>query len=230
MENKTDNLNISANDGAVTTPGSDSSVRGSVAALSGGDPAGQQESSLLDRMKQQRVGQDYSQLMQQQRKQTTLRVRKPGRQEWIRVHSEEDYRQLARVFVDQQDIGKDVYWIDDDLAATLAPEDTRLVELLASINRQGEIFLWQLSVPSGDGRTNDWTASAREIAEVAQGIWVRVAPNVSEGRYDYYEPQISLPDPAWPEMGFDRMVELAFKGRIIDSPDHPLYKLMVEGG
>jgi len=180
-------------------------------------------------MKDQRVGQDYNQLMQQQRKQTRLRVRKPNRQEWVRVHPNDGYRQLTRVLIDQREMGKDAYWISDELATALAPEDTRLVELLTCINRQGEVFLWQLSVPSGDGRTNDWTESAREIAGVARESWVRVAPNVSEGRYDYYEPKISLPEPSWPEMGFDTMVELAFKGRIIDSADHPLFTRMVEG-
>ena len=185
---------------------------------------------LLDRMKAQRVDQNYSQLMQQKLKHTQLRVRKPRRQEWVRTHSEADYRQAIRVLQDEWEMEKPSYWIDDRLAAELAPEDTKLVEVLACITSQGEIFLWQLGIPSVDGRVNDWTATAREIAQMAQERWVRVAPNMSEGRYDYYIMDNKIPDPEWPDMGFGEMIELAFKSRIIDQPDHPLYRRMLQGG
>ena len=52
--------------------------------------------------------------------------------------------------------------------------------------------------------------------------WVRVAANMSLGAYEVYEASGSIPDPEWPDVTFRVLLEIAFKGRFIQSLDHPV--------
>ena len=49
---------------------------------------------------------------------------------------------------------------------------------------------------------------------------------MSLGGYEVFEALSNLSDPEWPDDGinFNRLVEIAFRGRIIDSIDHPIVK------
>jgi hypothetical protein len=51
-----------------------------------------------------------------------------------------------------------------------------------------------------------------------------VAANMSLGAYDVFEAMGELPEPEWPDISFNELITIAFKGRIIDSPDHPVLK------
>jgi hypothetical protein len=32
----------------------------------------------------------------------------------------------------------------------------------------------------------------------------------------------AIPDPEWPDVGFRQLLQLAFRGRVIQTPDHPV--------
>ena len=40
------------------------------------------------------------------------------------------------------------------------------------------------------------------------------------GAYEIFEAMGKLPEPNWPDEGFNELLEIAFKNRIINSPDH----------
>jgi hypothetical protein len=97
--------------------------------------------------------------------------------------------------------------------------------MYACINRQGVIFLWPVRLPGSDGRQLEWHRSAAEAAEMAMKRWVRVKANMNLGAYEVFEASASIPDPAWPsDLTFDQMLAIAFKGRLVDSFDHPVLK------
>jgi hypothetical protein len=52
--------------------------------------------------------------------------------------------------------------------------------------------------------------------------WVRVSANMSLGAYELFEAVGELSEPAWPEISFQEVLEVAFRGRIVDTLDHPL--------
>ena len=54
----------------------------------------------------------------------------------------------------------------------------------------------------------------------AQQHWVRVQSNQALGAYEVYEAQGELTDPVWPEESWQKLVHVAFKGKIIDTHDH----------
>jgi len=59
---------------------------------------------------------------------------------------------------------------------------------------------------------------------MAMERWVRVASDMSVGAYQAYEATGDLPEPEWPEHSFEEIVTIAFKGKIIDSSDHPIVR------
>jgi hypothetical protein len=89
------------------------------------------------------------------------------------------------------------------------------------------VFLWPVRLPQPDGRSNPWWDSAHEAAAMAQNRWVRVVADRDLGAYQILRAAATLDDPVWPDASFAELMRLAFRDRLISSPDHPaLRKLM----
>ena len=72
----------------------------------------------------------------------------------------------------------------------IAPQlvgETVMKTLFTAINRQGVVFLWPVTIPPPDGKTNEWWRSSREAAELAIPRWIRVKADMSLGAYQMYE-------------------------------------------
>jgi hypothetical protein len=54
--------------------------------------------------------------------------------------------------------------------------------------------------------------------------WIRLKANMSLGAYELYEAEAAIPDPEWPDLPFQELVRIGFKGRLIDGIDHPAIK------
>jgi hypothetical protein len=96
---------------------------------------------------------------------TTVPVRRPHKQEFIRVHADDTYRLETPVLELKED--RETYLVSPDLWPELPGELTPKV-LYTTINRQGVLTLWPIRLPGEDGRVDQWNASALEAAEMAQ--------------------------------------------------------------
>jgi len=148
---------------------------------------------------------------------TVIPVAKPNRQAFVRVHPSEHYRITTTVL----EYEREMYVIAPTLRGELAG-DTKVMTLFTAITRTGEFFLWPVKLPAEDGRQDNWSYSALKAAELAQKKWVRVVANMRAGAYDTFESAMVLSEPVWPELTFDEVVEVAFRGRYITSLDHPV--------
>ena len=54
--------------------------------------------------------------------------------------------------------------------------------------------------------------------------WIRVKANMSLRAYEIFEAESAIPDPVWPDLSFEAIYRIAFKDRLITSPDHPVIK------
>lgn len=152
---------------------------------------------------------------------TTIPVRKPSRQEFVRVHPHPCYRLGTYVFELTDD--RETYVVAKPLWTELAGELVYKM-LYTTITRQGVVLMWPVRLPGADGRIDSWNQSAAEAAEVAMQKWVRLASNRSLGAYEIFEAGAGLSEPSWPEENFNALLAIAFKGRIIQSLDHPVIK------
>ena len=170
-----------------------------------------------------RLGQDFAALAGVRKLITTVAVRRPDRQQFIRVHPSGDMC-LGPVAMIELEGGQDIYLVAPALFEDVGSE-AKLKMLYLAITRDGVVFIWPVAMPGPDGRTCAWWESAQRAAETAKTQWVRVTSNRDEGMYETLVPTgLSLPEPEWPDLPFARILELAFRDRIIKSLSHPVLK------
>ena len=152
---------------------------------------------------------------------TTVLVRRPKSQDYVRVHPDDKFREAFAVIELKDD--RERYLITPDIAVAL-PTEIVTEMLYATINRQKVVSLWPVRLPAADGRVNEWHRSAQEAAELAMSKWIRVIPNMSLGAYEIMPAPGKIPDPEWPEYQFQDLLRIGFRDRIINNFDHPVLK------
>jgi hypothetical protein len=154
---------------------------------------------------------------------TTVPVRKPSKEWFVRCHPDAAYHIETCVIELKED--SETYLVDPSLWAELAGESTFSPRLLITTqNKQGVVFLWPVRLPRADGRHDDWNRSALEAANHATKGWVRVQANMSLGAYEVFQAIGNLGDPEWPTLPLNDLLRIAFKDRFIDSLEHPVLK------
>ena len=168
-----------------------------------------------------RLSQDFASTVGVKKLLTTVPVRKPDRHWYVRTHSSEDYRIETAILEMKED--RETYLVAPGLWGELVGEITPKM-LFTAVNRQGVVFIWAIRLPKEDGRLDDWNRSALDAAERAQNGWVSVRANMSLGAYEVFEATGDIPDPEWPTETFQKLMEIAFKGRFIEDTDHPVLR------
>ena len=168
-----------------------------------------------------RLSQNFAEKIGVKKALLTIPVRKPGRQDFIRVHPDPSYRIETAVLELKEE--RETYLVAPEVWSEVPSELTPKV-LFTTTNRQGVLTLWPVRLPGEDGRLDDWNTSALKAAEMAQSDWVRVAANMSLGAYEVYVATGNLPDPEWPELPFAEILKIAFKGQFIEDLDHPVMR------
>jgi hypothetical protein len=151
---------------------------------------------------------------------TTVPVRKPNRQDFVRVRPDEKFRLSPAAIIELKE-DRETYLVPPAMALNLEGEFT-LATLYLAINCQGVVFLWPVKLPKTDGRRCDWHISAAEAAERAMSKWIRIKSNMDLGAYEIFEAENQLADPIWPDLPLSDILKIAFKGRLIDTLDHPV--------
>ena len=152
---------------------------------------------------------------------TTIPVRRPSRQEFVRVHPSPDYRENFPIIELKDE--REEYIVTASLVPELIGEFV-IKTLYLAINRQGTLFFWPVRLPGPDGKDMNWWKSAREAAVLAMKDWVRIKANMNLGAYDIFQPDGVIPDPEWPQRGFWELIKIAFRDHLIDRIDHPVIK------
>jgi hypothetical protein len=155
---------------------------------------------------------------------THIPVRKPGRQQFVRVHPEIE---LPIELLTLKDEGES-YLITPELRGALA-EETTLVTLHLAVTPQGVLSIWPVVIP-GDP-PNAWHSSAVEAANYARESWIKLSSDRHLGAYRVDRALGQLPEPGWPEeLGetppqmMQAAIRIAFRDRMIDNWDHTILK------
>jgi hypothetical protein len=168
-----------------------------------------------------RLSQDFVESAGVKKLLTTVPVRKPSPQDFVRVHPNPAYRMELAVIELKDD--REIFLLLPTIAREL-PGEFVMVTLFTAINRQGVVHLWPVRLPPPDGRINEWHRSAAEAAELAMRRWIRVKANMALGAYEMFEAASTIADPAWPELSFQELLRIAFRERLVDNLDHSVIK------
>ena len=93
---------------------------------------------------------------------TTIPVRRPGPQDFVRVHPSVAYRHLMALLKIEED-RDEIYAVDLNAVPDLRNE-CYAANLFTATTRTGVVFLWPVRVPAADGRVNEWHVSAATAA------------------------------------------------------------------
>ncbi len=168
-----------------------------------------------------RLSQRFSKGADVQRAIVTVPVRKPNPQEFFRVHPDEAWRLETALIEIKAD--REMYLVDPGIWP-LFPNECKPRTLYTTIDRRNVVTLWPVRLPDEKGRLDDWNRSAHEAAQLAMQKWVRLSANQSLGAYDIDIASGVFPDPVWPDITFQELLKIAFKGRLIEDLDHPVLR------
>ena len=152
---------------------------------------------------------------------TAIPVRKPNKQEFIRTHSDPNYR-LSGVAIIELREDRETYLVAPQYAEELDPNWFHICNVYLTINRQQAVSLWPVKLPDPGGRMSGWHTSGVECAEKAMKHWIRVVPNMSLGAYEIHLAENVLTEPEWPDKPFHELLKIGFKGRVIQDQEHPV--------
>src|SRR5215472_9678444 len=96
-----------------------------------------------------RLDQSYADTVGVKKLLTTVPVRKPNRQDFVRVHPDPEYRLTPAAIIEVKE-DREVYLVTPNMAQGL-PGEFSTVTLFTTINRQGTLHLWPVKLPAADG-------------------------------------------------------------------------------
>ncbi len=169
-----------------------------------------------------RLSQNFNEVAGVKKLLRTVPVRKPNKQDFVRVHPDAAFRENFAM-IELKDDREEYLVAGAGLMVELASDIVNKT-LFTAINRQGVVFLWPVRLPSADGKEMIWHRSARDAAEEATRHWVRVSANLSLGAYEITTAAAITLEPEWPEASFQELIRIAFRERLITSLDHPVVK------
>ncbi len=155
---------------------------------------------------------------------TNVLVGKPKKPQFFRTHASDDMTFPAMILENKE--SREAYVVVPEVAQEVS-ELVRPVMLHAAIDRQNNVSLIPVPLPGEDGTRNPWHESLAQAVEHAKLKWIRITANMHAGGYDVYEAEGELTEPEWPAHDIDALVQVAFRGKIITSLDHPVVQSLL---
>jgi hypothetical protein len=145
---------------------------------------------------------------------TTCTVRRPKKNEFVRVNVDDEKLYTGYILEDKDE---DTFYIIKDQALQYLYDLPPLKMLVLTVNQKGGFFLWP--VPTDD--RNMWNESSRKAYQIAKSQWVKLVGDRGEGLYHTYLAEGELPPPRWPDKTYWELVDLAFpNSKVVKDADH----------
>jgi hypothetical protein len=146
---------------------------------------------------------------------------------FIRVHPDSEYRTNLYLLEHKGDDERTTLYLVAPGLKHLReefPREIKLYRLFLAVTKQGGPFLWPQKLPTDDGMGVSWHESGIAAAEEAMHDWVKVEGDKRISSYTTKRPRMNYGDPVWPEITLRDALALAFKDRLIDSPEHDVLR------
>ena len=172
-----------------------------------------------------RLGTNYAEMVGAHEHLLEVPVRKPSKEAWFRVHPT-NRLETAVLEVGDEGSDREVFLVDPLLWPMLAMvESTFGPRLLVQYQtRQRVNALWPVKLPGSGQKMNPWTRSAIRAVELAKTHWVRLQSDMALGAYRAETAIGIMDEPQWPDYDLAKLLEIAFRDRLIASLDHPVLK------
>ena len=166
-----------------------------------------------------RLPQNFGQTLGVKKLLTNVPVGKPPPAMFFQVHPGLDMEFKTLVYPDKA--AGETYAVHPDLG-DLFGTMAKAVVLHLAVDRRGNPRLIPVVLPNDAGFRNPWHDSLSQAISAAKGQWVRITANRTAGVYDIFAAKEQLAPAEWPEQTMDQLVRIAFRGKVIDTLDHPV--------
>jgi hypothetical protein len=152
----------------------------------------------------------------------TVQVRKPPAEDFVRVHPDKAMTIPVALHEGRDNFTSEYYVVLPKVLSTMM--DLRgafYAQLHVTVTPSGTVMLWPVKLPTG-GAGNPWYESALRGAEMAKNDWIRIFADPGQKQYRLVKAPGVFAEPAFPDKSLNELLKIAFKGRVIDSDDHPI--------
>jgi hypothetical protein len=150
---------------------------------------------------------------------TAAPVRRPSKKEYFRTHPSDGYTLTAYIYEDDET--GDNYYVMPALRPLMAGDGgAKLVTLVLCVNRRSVLFFWPITTTT----VGEWRDTAMLIAQHGRTKWVKAIPDKGISGYRLKVAKADYGEPNWSDHTLPELLNIAFRGRIIDSLEHPLAK------
>jgi hypothetical protein len=158
----------------------------------------------------------------------TINVSKtPGKNEFFRTHA--DFRPIVPMVDCEVGMDRHYFAVTDPMIEALAGIGINVTNhtLYLTVTPRGAVRIVPIRHPDAEGNQNEYHRT-KEIGLI-DGVdrWVRLYTDLENRSYMVFPaPEGRFPNPIWPELKPAKLFRLAFKdkGRLLDSPEHALFK------
>ena len=152
---------------------------------------------------------------------TTVPARRPGPQDFVRVHPAPEYRENFSM-IDLKDDRED-YLVRPEIVPELTGEVVYKT-IFTAINRQGVVFCCRFAYRRPTTESRHGRGQRGKPLRWRWNKWLRVQANMSLGAYEMTTASGEMAEPVWPDLSFQELVRIAYRDRMITSLDHPVVK------
>jgi hypothetical protein len=147
---------------------------------------------------------------------------------FFRIDRREEMQQPVAIFEYKPEgrLSPEAHILTPDIAEQLGRRSRHAI-IRVCICRPSILRLWAVKVPDADrGPPNSFTQTAWDAIPFLEKAWGRLDLNESGTGYDVVLPEGAWPAPEWPTDSLESLVHKAYRGRFIDSMDHPIIKAL----
>ena len=174
-----------------------------------------------------KVGQDFNEF-ETAVDYSVIPLRKPGKQQWFRVHPELKVDNLCFLEVEQDEGTPENFLLNGHIASQLRelPGISKRSIRVCVCRPNNTPFVWAIKMPKGSGTKHDeWGRSALEAARKAEKGWIRMNADMQLGAYKCFTSTASWEEPTWPNLDMSEMLKRSVgEQHIIESVDHPVVR------
>jgi hypothetical protein len=151
----------------------------------------------------------------------------PGRNEFFRTHP--DFRPIIPIIDHEVGMERQFFASTDEMVEALAAIGITVSPhtLYLTVTSRSAVKIIPVRCADADGEQNEYNRT-RELGLIdGMTEWVRLYTDQENKCYRVFPaPKDRFADPIWPALKHAKIFRLAFrdKGRLIDSPQHPLFK------
>jgi hypothetical protein len=152
--------------------------------------------------------------------------------DFIRLCPDENYWSPELCFISVPILGEKrdmLHLIEEEIAVQfLAAKKIKRFQLALAAKPYDVFFLAEIPTTNLD---NPWNATTLKACEAAKVGWVQISSRKAEGveayKIDQAQHEDAFPLPRWPDRTLEELIEVTFRGRTIETEDHPALLRMI---